>query len=556
MDMRLRNVISEFCRLSNYLLIASLFMPVAVAAELPKFQIKKLGALGEEASVGFAISDGGQATGYIGATPTEFSTPPRLGPFPVFQVTGRAFLYSDGTMKDLGTFGGTWSLGRDVNSAGQVTGTATIVHSAIDYPGGPPRAFLFSNGTMTNLGPGPSAGGVASHGIDINFKGQVAGMHQNTEEDGFAFLVSNGQPMTSADLFTGGENVYVTALNNAGHVTGHRAPINEDEQCLSEFPSIICGFQAFVQKNGSTIELGTLGGYFSESAAINALSQITGVAGTSTRNATHQAGIPHAFLYSDGEMKDLGTLGGLTSSGRAINNGGQVTGFAQTAAGHEHAFLWDGAAMRDLGTLGGTTSRGHAINTRGWVTGLSTTTADTGNRAFLSDGGLMTDLNSLIDPADPLKAHVTLKSGVDINNAGQILANGRDKRTNKFHAFVASPMEYQALFITPTTGSKPKVGSTLSVKVALVDINNKRITDARALSLVASPCQVKFSASGAQTKAASCMKYDATNNVFFFNWKLGTAGIGSATLKVAATYQFSVPATVTARQSRTVTIIQ
>ena len=211
--------------------------------------------------------------------------------------------------------------------------------------------------------------------------------------------------------------------------------------------------------------------------------------------------------------------------------------------------------MRDLGTLGGTTSQGHAINTRGWVTGLSTTTGDTGDRAFLSDGGLMVDLNELIDPADPLKAHVTLHSGIDINHAGQILANGRDNRTNKFHAFIASPMEYQVRFITPATGSRPKAGSTMPVKVAFVDINGERISDVKALSLLAAPCQVKFSVSGVQTKTPRCMKYDATNNVFFFNSTLATAGTGTAKLKVAATYQFTVPATVTATQSRTITII-
>ena len=118
-------------------------------------------------------------------------------------------------------------------------------------------------------------------------------------------------------------------------------------------------------------------------------------------------------------------------------------------------------------------------------------------------------------------------AGVDINYAGQILVNGRDKRTNTHHAFIASPMEYQVSFIAPATGARPKAGSTVPIKVALVDINGKRISDARALSLVAAPCQVKFSASGAQTKTASCMKYDATNNVFFFNWKLGTAGTGA-----------------------------
>src|SRR5688572_7687134 len=100
----------------------------------------------------------------------------------------------------------------------------------------------------------------------------------------------------------------------------------------------------------------------------------------------------------------------------------------------------------------------------------------------------MADLNNLIDSADPLKSHATLQAGVDINHAGQILVNGRDNRTNKLHAFVASPMEYQVRIPTPTTGSQAKVGSTLAVKIALVDINGKRISDAKAFLLVTAPC--------------------------------------------------------------------
>ena len=51
----------------------------------------------------------------------------------------------------------------------------------------------------------------------------------------------------------------------------------------------------------------------------------------------------------------------------------------------------------------------------------------------------MQDLNALIDPADPLQPFVTLFDGVDINDLGQILANGFDSRTGEFHAYLVSP---------------------------------------------------------------------------------------------------------------------
>ena len=50
------------------------------------------------------------------------------------------------------------------------------------------------------------------------------------------------------------------------------------------------------------------------------------------------------------------------------------------------------------------------------------------------------DLNALIDPADPLQPFVTLVEGVDINDLGQILANGFDSRTGESHAYLLTPV--------------------------------------------------------------------------------------------------------------------
>src|SRR5687767_3227617 len=50
---------------------------------------------------------------------------------------------------------------------------------------------------------------------------------------------------------------------------------------------------------------------------------------------------------------DLGTLGGSFSEARGINPRGQVVGLSTTAGGQTRAFLWDRGTMTDLGTLGG-----------------------------------------------------------------------------------------------------------------------------------------------------------------------------------------------------------
>ena len=181
--MRRINLVGGFCRFSICILVALLFMPVAAAAELPKFQIKKLGTLGEEASVGLDINATGQATGYVGSTPTRFDQfvlfPPALV-HPQGVPQGRAFLYSDGSMRKLGTLGGLDSFGRAVNSAGQITGAASSNDFSFPYERGIPHAFRFSDGTMSDLG----AFGETSHGVDINSKGQIAGIEITAEGDG------------------------------------------------------------------------------------------------------------------------------------------------------------------------------------------------------------------------------------------------------------------------------------------------------------------------------------------------------------------------------------
>jgi probable HAF family extracellular repeat protein len=71
-------------------------------------------------------------------------------------------------------------------------------------------------------------------------------------------------------------------------------------------------------------------------------------------------------------MVDLGTLGGNFSEALAINDRGQVVGRSTTASGVWKAFLWTAkGGMVDLGTLGGNSGQAHAVNSRGQIIGDS-----------------------------------------------------------------------------------------------------------------------------------------------------------------------------------------
>ena len=71
-------------------------------------EVIDLGTLGgpERNGVAFALNDRGEAAGY-----TDKS-----------DGIVHAFLYSNGVMTDLGTFGGGWSMARGINNLGQVVG--------------------------------------------------------------------------------------------------------------------------------------------------------------------------------------------------------------------------------------------------------------------------------------------------------------------------------------------------------------------------------------------------------------------------------------------------
>src|SRR4029079_10366031 len=88
---------------------------------------------------------------------------------------------SGGVMADLGTLGGSESIGFDINTAGHVVGysstTGNHAYHAFLYTGTPG-----SGGAMVDLG--TLAGKAHSFGVAINDHGQIAGYCDDGSEDG------------------------------------------------------------------------------------------------------------------------------------------------------------------------------------------------------------------------------------------------------------------------------------------------------------------------------------------------------------------------------------
>ena len=98
-------------------------------------------------------------------------------------------------------------------------------------------------------------------------------------------------------------------------------------------------------------------------------------------------------------------------------------------------------------------------------------------------------------------------------------------------------VEYKILgFLSPVPGSKWKAGQTVPLKIALADANGVRIADTQAAALTATPCRVTFTATGAQPRTATCLKYDPATDQFLYTWALAKTPTGTAALTVTVTY--------------------
>lgn len=249
-----------------------------------------------------------------------------------------------------------------------------------------------------------------SAGYGINGRGDVAGGYL-----GAAYLFSPAGVRNVGRQILQGSS-YAIALNDSGGVTG------------GSYFGVGERSRGFVLTAGVLRMIPSLGGDWSSAAAINRSGQVTGTA------ALEGDAIPepfrHAFIFRDKTIVDIGTLGGRNSNGNDINDAGQVVGGAETGALDENGnpilrpFLYSGGAMQDLSVLGGVPNVSYGVanglNNAGTVVGEYVVETPDGpaSRAFLYEGGRMRDLNELTT----LPAGWVLNWARDINDARQVLA--------------------------------------------------------------------------------------------------------------------------------------
>ncbi|HET7731500.1 MAG TPA: hypothetical protein VFK48_15865 [Usitatibacter sp.] len=114
----------------------------------------------------------------------------------------RPFMYSAGSLTDLGSLGGTDGSGyaSALNAKGQIVGTSNG------------RAFVYEGGTMRDLG---SLGGNNSAARGINARGDIVGMSANELAQPTPFIHSGAMQALPGPAYSG-----AVAINNKGQVVG------------------------------------------------------------------------------------------------------------------------------------------------------------------------------------------------------------------------------------------------------------------------------------------------------------------------------------------------
>ena len=165
------------------------------------------------------------------------------------------------------------------------------------------------------------------------------------------------------------------------------------------------------------MDLGTLGGAFTNGLTINNGGQIAGSSNLVGDTSSHP------FVWDGGLMMDLGTLGGDNGSALWNNDAGDVVGRADVTGNQiHHGFLWKHGIMHDLGTFGDDPcSNAFIVNANDQVIGTSTDCHGVTLHPFMSEnGGQMIDLNAFIPPA----SGVRIEDPRFINARGLIAAQG------------------------------------------------------------------------------------------------------------------------------------
>jgi probable HAF family extracellular repeat protein len=313
------------------LLLIACGLPFGPTAFAQRYTVTDLGSLDGGITAAYGVNNAGQVVGVSYVRSGNNAVP-------------HAFMWSQGTMRDLGLLPGTtncWTTA--INDSGTAVGVcanastseafvwtadsgitalpvarasmANGINSQGDIVGeSAGGAFVYSNGVVENLGPGVAAG--------INDQGQIVGWSSG----GFRPVLWDGDGQHDLGTLDGTDTVGVArGISNDGFPVG-RSTTDEP------------GVHAVLWNREGIENFSTLGGNFAEGVAISK-NLIVGM-------STTEFGDTHAFLYDHdgpGYPVDLNDLipagsGWVLQGAGGVNLDGQIVGWGQMN-GAQHAFL-------------------------------------------------------------------------------------------------------------------------------------------------------------------------------------------------------------------------
>jgi len=288
-----------------------------------------------------------------------------------------------------------------------------------------PRAWIYqqSSGALNELSLDPSQSGAYANGISNSGVVAGAGVLNGPPVPGFWTVTGGAMPLTG----TYQSSAQAVAANDDGTIIG-----NYGQSGTTSSLPLVWTAPGYAETTLPGLECDECARSNVAASAVNDSGVVAGSSNYSIyNNGSYVASGMHATEWQGGTITDLGGLQGADySAAYALNSGGDVVGGSRTDASSgapTHAFLYHQGAMTDLGTLDGdSASSADSINDSGQIVGSSQ--SDTASRAFLYENGQMHDLNSMVDPADPLMGLVTFEEAVSISANGWIAVNGTDSR--------------------------------------------------------------------------------------------------------------------------------
>ena len=295
------------------------------------------------------------------------------------QIAGNAathaFVYTGGTMIDIGTLGGADSAALFVSSDGSaVVGWSDTLGNLSQ------NAFIYTGGAMIDMG---NLGGYNAVPTGISANGSVV--------VGASAIAGNAG--THPFIYSGG---VMTDIGTLGGATASAWGVSADGTVVIGYSDVGANQHGFIYSGGVMSDLGTLGGDYANPRGISADgSLVVGISNLAGNN------IYRGFLYSGGIMMDIGTLGGSYSSLTGISSNGLVAFGTSTLVGDtaEHAILYSGGVMTDIQALlssafGSQYSQVYGISDDGSVA-VGYYNAGPNFRGFIYKNGMVTDMGDL-----------------------------------------------------------------------------------------------------------------------------------------------------------------